>query len=112
MENFQFNYCRKIEEVFLFDEDKELHTELVKFDEIYRVPLILKLFHGFTVEQISVIFHTLNSDVIERIQTAKNMIGEPFENTSRKAAGTTRKIIRPCAYNISGEIRDSENDSA
>ena len=33
-------------------------------------------------------------------------------NSSRKAAGTARKIIRPYAYNISGEIRNSENDSA
>ena len=81
----------KIEEVFLFDEDKELHSELVKLDEIYRVPLILKLFHGLTVEQISVILDTLNSDVIERIQTAKNIIGEPSEILLEKQLGLLGK---------------------
>ena len=64
-----------VEGVFPFEEDAELHSQIVKLDEKYRLPFILSQFHSFTNDQIALILDCSTVEVGTNIQTAKNLLG-------------------------------------
>ena len=64
-----------VEGVFPFEEDAELHSQIVKLDEKYRLPFILSQFHSFTNDQIALILDLSTVEVETNIQTAKDLLG-------------------------------------
>lgn len=88
---------------FPFEEDAELHLEIIKLDEDYRVPLILNLFHKLEVEEIAFILNSSETEVKAKIGDAKELLtGGNLE----KRLGFLRNSYdrRPVLFNSKNEI--------
>ncbi|GKV56909.1 RNA polymerase subunit sigma-24 [Sporosarcina sp. NCCP-2222] len=62
------------DQVFLFEEDRELHEAMVRLDEKYRIPLILFYFQDVSYQQIADILNMTMPAVKTRIFRAKELL--------------------------------------
>jgi len=63
------------EDLFLFKEDRALHSDIIKLNGKYRVPFILSVFHGLETQQIATIMKSSTADIESNIQRAMELIG-------------------------------------
>ncbi|QTD42682.1 RNA polymerase sigma factor [Sporosarcina sp. Te-1] len=62
------------DQVFLFEEDRELHEAMIRLDEKYRIPLILFYFQDISYQQIADILNMTMPAVKTRIFRAKELL--------------------------------------
>ena len=98
--------------VFPFDEDAELHSEIVNLHKKLRVPFILSLFHDLSNEQIALILDSSAVEVESSIQSAKNILSGDHLEKRVKLLGKSYERL-PLQFNpeqIIGETVRSENN--
>ncbi len=73
-----------LEDVFRFEEDAELHSAIIYLDEKYRVPFVLQVFHGMDNEQVASYTGLSISEVLTRVQVARNLLSQALDEPSTK----------------------------
>ncbi|MHA6261250.1 hypothetical protein ACXYMX_15390 [Sporosarcina sp. CAU 1771] len=65
-----------MKDLFLFEEDSELHSKIIDLDKELRIPLILSSFQEIENDQIATILEESIANIEVAIQTAKDLLGD------------------------------------
>ena len=71
-----------LNDIFPFEEDAKLHSEIIGLDEKYRIPFVLHRYHGLDDEQIAAIIDVYPTEIELRIKTAKKIVCEKIKEPS------------------------------
>ena len=74
------------DQVFLFEEDRELHDSILRLEEKYRIPLVLFYFQDISYQQIADILTITMPAVKTRIFRAKEMLKKEIDLKSGGAS--------------------------